>query len=916
MKRTIFFLTITLLSISSIWAQDASESSKTMTVSGTVVYVNEKGVVQDNSTDVWYIVLSTAKAQEAAQKFRQAFGNLKDLELDNRLEALRNEYNIQDKTMDLYFKDNALPNMTFLFISDEEGKVFLMPVIAGKADYRGEVKFVMNAIQNILIKGTRAEIDICEVEAEDADDGTVTFNIVIDLKKGYSRDDARLIVQPSALDCQTNDVMAYLTPVVGEGYEYHKIQNKRMAYNYMKNDPLADYYDESINIRNEKRTQVRRSIRWKKPDSLRNHTFDAPYRVLMEDYHHVYLDSTIECSCLSFRPFKFLDLTGAISDLPLIQEFYDRPRNQIEEKSENLDLKFEKGTATLVNDSLNNQLFSQLVDQLGSAGTILSLTIFGAASPDGSLARNETLARERSEKARQILAQRISTRPEVGKPVVYTWGNVLEELRASAKDSIAALVQNMIDMGGDQVAIGQRIATLSCYNHDIEPILANMRVMTCKYQFQRQKIFTPEECREAYYTYKQDYLKRRRSFSNGDFYNLYRIIKDSLELDTITMIAYNEIKREPKYWQYNKIAPYVFNRMSVMMMRKGKPNTELLKPFIDFTRRGKKSNKPSPSSIDYEIRPRGLFTTHFNRREIMINQAVCYQMDAKPDTAKFLLDWLIGAGKDDESVRRLEKFINLRRLHPRRKSLRGEEKQKYEEAKEMALSISDENKAILYTEIADWGKREEALRWVNKLSDNDPKKWYLKGVIWAQKAGNEPVVTRKNTSAKVNDGKFYRWSEEKKGEMFGTPELEEYNKRFMEWQNEHPGEIAPLEDEAAPMNDATDDISEDMVKKLQKVPRFLAYFYHCFKLDPSFVEYFRADRNVGAQIRKNFRYNYKDKVLYEEKFKQICKEDDSDSMKDNPSDDDTEKKNETTEGKTTSTPTTAPTDQQQEKIEE
>ena len=52
-----------------------------MTVSGTIIYVDEKGTVQDYSSDVWYIVLPTAKAQEAAQKFRHAFGNLKDLRI-------------------------------------------------------------------------------------------------------------------------------------------------------------------------------------------------------------------------------------------------------------------------------------------------------------------------------------------------------------------------------------------------------------------------------------------------------------------------------------------------------------------------------------------------------------------------------------------------------------------------------------------------------------------------------------------------------------------------------------------------------------------------------------------------------------------------------------------------------------------
>ncbi len=890
-QRLLMLTALWALLLMPLQAQDNGGGSEMMYATGSIEYVNEKGEPQNNDADVIVLAMAAAEAAEAEQAYRHCFGTMKDPQLTERLMELSDKYAINQNnyTRSLYFRVGVLPGMVLLFISEEEGLVVRVPIVKGKTNYDGEVKFKMNAIEGVTKVGHLSEQPMADVESEDTDDGWVTLNWAIQLPKGYARDDARMIVQPYIIECASEDTMAYKGAKVIEGEVFHKQQNKRMGFNFMKNDKLVRNPDDSLAIYDGSAIlkegfpiRISGTVKYKKPDSLRTRTFDAPLYYSLEDYTHVYLDSVKECDCLSYRPFKFLDFTAALSDLKLSQEFYEKPSNQIQNRNRNLNLKFEVGKSVLTTDSVNDQILDQLRNELTSAGkTLVGLTVTGSASPDGVKARNEALARERASVARDKISRFVSVRPSIGAPKVYTWSDVADRLREEAKDSLAAQVSAIVAQGGATEVQGRAIAQLPFYNTDIEPILVGMRVMTCSYQFTQTYIMTPAECLQHYYENRAKYIANKQftDLSNGDIFHLYQMVKDSLELDTITWLAYNFIKSEPDFAKYNAVSPYVCNRMSVMMMKRGKPNSAYLKPFIDFRRRGNVRNPASPTSIEYTVPVRGRKPVMFNRRQIMINQTVCYYMDTKADTALFLVRWLKDAGKGDMNIDRLEKFINLKQLHPKRKKLRGQDLQDYQSAKALALSTSDENKAILYTEIEDWGMRDNAMMWVNKMHDDDARKWYLKGILWAQKTTGEPPIRLVSAPKKKDDGQFYRWSDEKKADMFGTPELEEYNKRYLEWKAEHPDEEPPLESGEAPKADDKADASVDL-EKFKGIPRYLAYFNHSFMLDRTMFDYYIGEKNVSADNRKKFKWRRKNKDLYEEMFNIIKNENDNNALVD------------------------------------
>ena len=882
--RMAFLTVVMMAALLPLHAQEEEGGeSKMMQVQGNIVYENERGKKQSGG-ELYYNLMSTKQANEAYKAFLDAF-QIKDLGIKaTTIDNLRDKYEVTAMTTALTFKENAMPNMAFVFVNDEAEKVLLVPIEKGKTKYK-DLKIIVNTVDETIVTGKAAEQDIIDVEPEDTDDGWVTFNINLKLSSDFSRDDARLIIQPYAVDCQTEDTLDYVSPIVIEGEKYHRLQNKRMAYNYDKNDKLASAYVGTQQLELGKPVIVKKSVKWKKPDHLRSHNFNSPIFYSFEDYHHVYKEDSKEGSCLISRPFKFLDFSDALADLPLTDEFYEKARSQIQEKAQKLDLKFVRGRSELTNDSSNNVKRDALVKELRSYGsTLISVSISGAASPEGSLARNEQLARERAVKARQLIAPYISgVSIETGAPKVFSWSDVAEKLREKGKEDIATQVQEIIDGGGDSNSQGSRIMGLPVYKTDIESVLEEMRIMTVSFMYNRKYIMNKQECKDEYFKYKKEYLNGEKHFSNGDYYNLFSVIKDSLELDTLTMMAYKEITSDIDYQLYNIISPYVCNRMAMMQMKRGTPNTDILKPFIDFRRRGK--GTPPPTSIDYEIRPKGRFTTHFNRRQIMVNQAVCYYMDAKPDTAKFLVQWLKGAQKGDSNVVKLEKFINLRQLHPRRKSLVGQERSDYNAAKELALE-KDENKAILYTEIEDWGKRGEAMKWVNMLPDDSPKKWYLKGILWAAQAaaGNNPPYVKASAPKKGGKGEeeFYELDAEELGLLrFDDPDrYEKYLKWVADWQENHPDEPLPQKKVEAPTPKPAAEGNTAAVVDVTKteIPRYLVYFHHSFLLEPSYKKFYACERNVGEDLRKKYKYKKADRPAYEQLFELIRYEDDNAMM--------------------------------------
>lgn len=852
----------------------AAQEDETMQIKGKIKFLNEQGEQIESPDVLWYEVKDKKIANEAYQKLMEAKTLPEQTgEREVKFAEIREEYGIKAKARRGTFKKNAMATMALLFVDEEDFEVKLIPLEKGKLQYDFEWK--LKKIKNVEVEGKAQFQEINMVSTDDADDGNERFGIKLELKPGTAREDSRMIVQVYAVDCQSEDTLDYVASMVYEGQDYHSKQIKRMAFDYDKNDKLAKYYHARTTLKEDKIFRLDTIVIWPKPADMKQRNFRGAYTYSFEDYNHVYRQESKDGSCLRGRPFKMLDFTAALHDIPLTTEFYEVAEANFQKKNTKINLRFETGTSKLVNDSLNAAEQAKFVKEMSSYGKdLVNLTIEGGASPDGSLKRNEELARERANVAAGMLRGRVSINPRVTHRT-HTWAEVVEALRGQQKDVQAAQIEEMLQGGGDDVSVFSRIKALPYYDFDIVPILNSQRAMNCRYMYQTRRPMEPEECVAAYYKYKKEYIENTKRFSNGDYYNLYDMITDSLELDTITQMAYREISSEPDYQYENVLSPYVCNRMAVRQMRLGTPNVEILRPFIDFKRRGAIGGG---KGIDCDQWVSGRGNIKFNRMEIVANQAACYYMEQKVDTALFLIEWLKECKKNDEGTEQLEHLINLKKLHF--KSRNAQEEADYQKAKNAVLLMSDENKAILYTEIEDWNMRPQAPMWVDKMDDNNPKKWYLKGILAAKYANeNRPLIVPSASYGDADEAKsdttFYKWSDEKVADYQWSEDpkkvaaYEEYNKKLLQYQKDHDGQNPPMEPVRAEQPKKQTQVPPVDVNRFKGIPEYLAYFQHSFDLDDTktYYRYYKAEKHVDEDLRKKFPYKKANIERYRDMFK-------------------------------------------------
>ena len=152
------------------------------------------------------------------------------------------------------FRVHAFPDMAILVTSYlpedeltiEDAQFGVIVLKEGQAEYNHVFQVQMDkgahTIGNVDVLGTNR--DTISIKAAPAiDDGkNLYFKIHVELPAGYGNERARLVVQPRAVDCQTEDTVDYVSGIVMEGPEYHKLQNKRMRFNYQKYDKVAYAY--------------------------------------------------------------------------------------------------------------------------------------------------------------------------------------------------------------------------------------------------------------------------------------------------------------------------------------------------------------------------------------------------------------------------------------------------------------------------------------------------------------------------------------------------------------------------------------------------------------------------------------------------------------------------------------------------
>lgn len=737
--------------------------------------------------------------------------------------------------------DELLMTGQGVVVFDEDYGASALEIKSGQEKFTVTLESADQILDEVNVDGKFANTNPTMKKIPGMDTGDqVTFSVNFHLPAGYVTEKSRIICQPMAVDCQSEDTVAYLKPIILEGADYHKKQDKRMGFDYMKNDSVARGYDPSYILQSDQPVDYSTNVTFKKPDKEK--TYRGSYRVVLEDYQHRIWDSgeMTTGSCLAFKPLKFLDFSVTAADMPLTSEFQEAAEENMANVTRDLRLKFEVGKDVLLNDSMNVVEQQAIVKELKSYGDLLwDVQVQGGASPEGSIELNTKLANQRAAVARNILKRHLSSDIRVStlEPRVFTWNDVLEQVGKNGKQEVYDAVKNTIENYKPNEVFGM-LKGQPFFETDIVPVLESLRIMVVKYRYEIKHIMNAEEAVENYYAHKGEYVSGKKQMSNGDYFNLLATITDSLELDTVTMLAYKHITSQSDYTRM-KLAPYVANQMALMASRRGMPDVNILKPFIDIRRKVNQmdmSDRYNPVKI--------------NREQLVLNQAVMYFQEAKLDTAMFFIEKLEEQHLQQQATKRLRMLITFQQGYPF--YIQGlitdpELVAKIKEAERYVYSTGDDNRAIIYTELHSYlnKKREECEALIDRMADDNPKKWYLKGIIWTGDYGREPAIDDYTTGVSG----FRELSEEEENELMRTDpdKIQEYYKQLKEYKEKN---LEPQID-------------------VSSIPWYLAFFQHSFDLEPKFIRLYRNEGNVDDDLRKKSKYLRKDIPAYRKKFEMI-----------------------------------------------
>lgn len=683
------------------------------------------------------------------------------------------------------------------------------------------------------------------------------WNLHIFLPSGITKPTSRMIIQPRAVALESGDTIDYTDPIVYEGAAYHQTQDKRMDYNFFKRDALADYYKSSI-VLDTGAVSIDTTIVYHKPLHHRSTAFkSAAYTLTLEDYHHEYFREVAPGEYPK-NPLKFIESAVATDTMDLVngipwvegQTDYFKVESVIKRITVPmvLNILFEENKAILTNDSINTAEFQRLISELRAHPQIDNVNIIGGASPDGKDDHNLSLAGERVKKAISII------QPELPRGLharsqtkVYTWSDVLAALEKEHFDAEAKSVREIVESGKSQDAMDGPMKALPFYDEIIKPILVKQRSFICEYTYIDQRPLSVDEVYERFLKYKNNnQLDSITYLSDGDIYNLYTIA-DSAEQDLVTEHAYKMFANRSDL-KYDKFGSYVANRMAMLKIKLGQADSTILQPFICDT---------LPKLYYLPEGDRVLV----NLPGILINQAITFLQQNDLKRASSLVKRLTMQTPVTESpkIRLLSNVVNFIRNFLNEEALSGEDRQEYEKAKEYMLSSSPDNRAVLYTEVSKWGMRKKAPLYISQMDDNNPRKWYLRGILYTDS------LSKKADIADLQEKKHI--------EVPGFEDFRELSDD--EYDHLDPNERNLYENRRQAYEEAKKQVEGESDQTIQKgqefIPYYLGYFQHCFDMDPSYMKYYMIEGNVPVKVRKQYKYKIKNIDMYRRLFDKYLK---------------------------------------------
>lgn len=394
---------------------------------------------------------------------------------------------------------------------------------------------------------------------------------------------SRILIKPLVTVLETGDTLGYLAPFVMDGKEFSKANLRRMSFDLTR-DPLYPY-----------RVGVMRKSH--KADSMPLHfvlypidkkfhykvTADMVFGMNMKTPYRT--DSVCLAEGYVRDPMRFLDYD--MIQVPLDRDLYKRSgRAQLNRDHARLNLNFLVGKAELdPSDSSNvvqmEQLKQNLSRYMGADAGITGAVIHGSASPEGGIAINERLCRQRADYLRTELIrfpalQEARQSGEVKTTAkVATWEDVAKQLEADSLVEEARMVRSVLQYLRDSRRQEEKIRQLPCWELIEKRILPRFRYVDIEYSYYTNRVKTPEEIWKQYKE-EPDYHAGKRQ-QPYEFYELLKMLKDPVEKEPIARAAYLGVKDEDgeRAW------PLAAYELAQCYLSRDHVDTLLLKPYLD-----------------------------------------------------------------------------------------------------------------------------------------------------------------------------------------------------------------------------------------------------------------------------------------------------------------------------------------------
>ena len=444
-----------------------------------------------------------------------------------------------------------------------------------------------NRIRNSLISAKRENIGVMEPES-DIDGNWLKARSSISLPEFAGKANARLIIQPFLVDCESKDTLRYLRPIVLDGKEYVLTQLRRKNY-----DPALDTLN-TYRLKDENLSARETMIPWADTIFLEHpeRSYQVKGIIHFEDYLGVYKNNDYYLTSSRIRrPMRFLECPAGQFWLDPNQ-YKEHPKRERHNTVGKMSLQFTIGKAEIAAaDTAGWRQIETwkktLTDIVNDEGSVLKeFHITGTASPDGPYTTNQKLAQKRLQYAMDHIA---SVLPEAIRERVYmttkanvaSWSEVADILEQDSLTAEAEEVRRIVnDNPGRQDRQWVLIRRLPYYRTVITERLPRLRNVQ---YLQIQEVYrelTPDEIMDRYMN-DEDYRSGRKEFALYEFWNLFNMVKDKDELYALYKRAYDESVRENG-------RPWVLAacNLAAADIERGIIDTTLLNPFIDLSTHG------------------------------------------------------------------------------------------------------------------------------------------------------------------------------------------------------------------------------------------------------------------------------------------------------------------------------------------